>query len=101
MPERTVGNAGQTSPRFASGTIDAEGRYRMTSFRLHDGVIPGTYRVVIDDDLPPSPETGRPLPEDIGPLPEEYANERTSKLEVVVEDAADSQIISFMLPAEN
>ena len=100
IPGGSAQASGELAPRFATGTIDSEGGFRMTSFRLHDGVVPGAYSVVIDDDLPPSAETGRPKPEDVGPLPKKYASEQTSELVITVEDTSESRVISFALPSE-
>jgi hypothetical protein len=44
--------------RPASGITDADGRFRLMTFKKEDGILPGEYKVIVtrSDALPPPPE---------------------------------------------
>jgi hypothetical protein len=48
------------SARPASGLTDSEGNFRLTTYRLNDGVIPGAYKIVVTKSeglsTPPDPD---------------------------------------------
>jgi hypothetical protein len=91
--------------RSSSGTIDADGKYALTSYKSGDGALIGKHRVVIDATQPvgplPNPDSpeafkAAPLkpPERI--LPAQYYNQATTPLEAEVED--EENVIDFNIP---
>lgn len=54
-----------TEPIGAVGTTDANGVYKLTTYELDDGAIPGEHRVLVMPPPPPTPEhdeaSGKPL----------------------------------------
>ncbi len=73
---RSAGTGGASSN--ATGTIDAEGRFKLGSLTPGDGAARGTYQVLI---TPPDPTGDVPLPRAIDPKYEKF---ETSGLEVEV-----------------
>jgi hypothetical protein len=74
----------------ARGIIEADGRFRMSTYQPGDGVLPGTYRVCIQ---PPLPALDRPARRVIG---RRYEDPLSSGLTVTVK-AENNQIV---LPVE-
>lgn len=74
--------AGETrgpANRPATGTLDGEGRYELSSFRSGDGAVPGEYRVVIVS-LAEAPSIDDPDSAEVWAIPERYGNGATSGL---------------------
>jgi hypothetical protein len=73
----------------ARGTIDAEGRYRLSTFGEYDGAVAGRHRVVVfPDQRLPDNFTG-PVPEIV---PRKNTLPETTDLEVEVEPGKTNQI---------
>src|SRR5437868_6640610 len=51
----------------ASGITDANGAFRLTTFKQNDGALPGEYKVVVSrsEGLPPPPDAERGDPDSI------------------------------------
>lgn len=72
---------------------DAAGRYKLTTFKPADGVVPGDYKVAITkmelgDSGSDSPAAVAPDPRNL--LPARYANDATSGLKATVEAKPDN-----------
>jgi hypothetical protein len=81
-----------------SGVSDAKGAFRLTTFPPDDGVVPGSYRVMIAKaELPENPDPD--APESTVPkfakslIPARYSNPETSGLTVEVPDSGDKEIV--------
>jgi hypothetical protein len=85
------------SARLATGQIQSDGSFAMTTLKQGDGVLPGTYRVAISSAPPPPMEIieGQVIP--TGPVPVSYNDPSSSGLEVTVE-AGDAVVQDFTLP---
>ena len=95
----TLASADTNGPaRLATGQIQPDGTFVMSTLKQNDGVLPGTYRVAINSDPPPRIEVieGQKLPK--GPVPASYADPATSGLEVAIESGADPRVQDFALP---
>ena len=80
----------------ASGAIQRDGSYTLTTFRSGDGAVPGSYTVVIvaiADMSGRLPEDRNPLPPPI--VPDQYTSVATSPLRAEVKD--QENIIDFHL----
>lgn len=79
--------------RPASATIEAEGRFDLTSATVGDpareGVVPGKYQVAVSTVQIVDDETVT------WSAPQKYANHATSGIEVVIDQATDSLIIDL------
>ena len=87
-----------TEPIGAVGTSDANGEYKLTTYELNDGAIPGEHRVLVMPPPPPTPEhdeaSGKPLvyantPPAIDP---KFSRFETSGLTYTVEGAGTFDI---------
>jgi hypothetical protein len=86
VPNGTV-NFIPAAGKDASGEIQSDGSYTLTSYRPGDGAIPGKYSVVIvamQDNSTRLPEDRSPLPPPIVPV--KYTSLATSDLKAEVED---------------
>ena len=86
VPNGTV-NFVPVAGKDASGEIQPDGSYTLTSYRPGDGAIPGKYSVVIvamQDNSTRLPEDRSPLPPPIVPV--KYTSLATSDLKAEVED---------------
>lgn len=95
--------------RGAVGRTNAQGKYRLTTFKSNDGVVPGEYHVVIvkyeippatpsqsEDETPPAANIAKiEETEEKNLLPARYANPRTSGLTATVTEGKN--IIDFHL----
>lgn len=87
-------------PHVATSFLDADGSFRMTTFKLHDGVIPGKYRVGIDTS-PPAPVedlSGANASQETGPVPARYADPIQSGLTATIDQSNSTQKLDFNLP---
>lgn len=87
-------------PHVATSFLDADGSFQMTTFKLHDGVIPGKYRVGIDTS-PPAPVedlSGVNPPQEKGPIPARYADPTRSGLAATIDPSNSTQQLDFNLP---
>ena len=97
--------------RMAQGTLDADGRYTLTTFEPNDGAMLGPHRVVITATHVSGPQPPQTLAEELaggggtasGRLqwlaPEVYSQRETTPLTAAVE--AGENEINFDLPAGN
>jgi hypothetical protein len=105
-------SAGETQNRSASGRTDAEGKVRFTTFEPNDGVLPGTYKVVVvkspastDEEIlpidPNNPEdmeryrkmqSAAILPYTRTALPSEYINTATTPHSCTI-DGSSSEVV--------
>jgi hypothetical protein len=95
VPNGTV-NFMHASGPTASGAIQRDGSYTLTTFRSGDGAVPGSYTVVIvaiADMSGRLPEDRNPLPPPI--VPDQYTSVATSPLRAEVKD--QENIIDFRL----
>ncbi len=99
----TTGNvtftpADAVTGRLASGQIQSDGTFTISTLKQGDGVLPGTYRVGISSAPPPPIEVmeGQVLP--TGPVPTSYNNPTASGLEVTIEAGSDPVVQDFALP---
>jgi hypothetical protein len=79
--------------RPASGTLDADGRFRLATYEDGDGCILGTHTVVISE--PASDATKSPFP-----VPKKYTSLATSGYKVTIEKATDSLQIDLVSGGE-
>jgi len=88
-----------TSGPPATGGIQPDGSYTLTTFRKGDGAVPGSHKVVIvavDDTSNILPEARNPLPPPI--IPAKYSSAATSDLKAEVQDKENT--IDFNLEAD-
>jgi hypothetical protein len=100
------------SPRPASGTTDAKGEFRLSTFAIDDGCVPGTAKIlvikeplrkepVVNSSSPPDPlALARLAQESVGnravekPLiPLKYASERTTPLQETVSATGENRFV--------
>ena len=86
-----------TKPTLATGRIDEQGNYSMMTRKPGDGVMPGKYLVMIDDDLHPAEEIASSGKTDKGVLPRKFANTATSGLTATINPGGGTQEINFTL----
>lgn len=75
-----------TNGRPATANIEADGTYRLSTFKPGDGAVPGPYRVTIsamDTDPMQMPRPGDPPPKSL--VPKKYSKTATSDLKATVE----------------
>lgn len=82
--------------RQARGTLDSSGKFRLTTFALNDGAMPGGYRIAIISLEPHAGEPGRDESQAAAPpraiparksrIPQRYASADTSGLTDKVDD---------------
>ncbi|WP_145107798.1 hypothetical protein [Botrimarina mediterranea] len=75
--------------RAASGRLDGEGRFQLTCFEKHDGVIPGTHRVEVAATEGIDDRTVR------WHAPKKYADQSTSGIEVTIDEPTDDLVIEL------
>jgi hypothetical protein len=75
--------------RPAGSSISADGRFTLTSYRLNDGVVPGTHKVSIQATQHLNERDTRWL------TPKKYGNPATSGLTVTITEATDNLIINL------
>ena len=95
VPNGTINFMPASGPS-ASGEIQRDGSYTLTTYRSGDGAAPGSYTVVIvamADMSGKLPENRNPLPPSI--VPDKYTNVATSPLRAGVKD--QENIIDFNL----
>jgi hypothetical protein len=63
----------------ATGMVQPDGTFRVSTYREGDGAVPGKHRVAL---TPPLPQGDRPIPPPI--LPPRYGDLKTSGLEIEV-----------------
>ena len=81
-----------TGTRAASGEIDTDGRFELTTFGDEgggDGCVPGTHTVAITVYEQLSPTARRWL------IPKQYSNRKTSGLSVTVNEATKTLVIDL------
>ena len=83
---RTTDDEGNTVN--ASGQIEPDGSFQLTTFAPHDGVLPGKHQAIL---LNPSAGEGE-SPAAVAIFPRKYERYDTSGLEVVV-DAGSSEVV--------
>ncbi|MBX6313671.1 MAG: hypothetical protein IRY99_12245 [Isosphaeraceae bacterium] len=98
IPKGTVTFQADSGP-VATGQIQPDGTYRMTTFEPGDGVVLGHHRVAIianteDPTLMPGSSPGYRAPKDL--IPASYGDPRTSNLEANVQK--DTRNLDFNLP---
>lgn len=86
----------QEQGHAATGELAADGTFRLTTFRRHDGAVPGKYRVAIqvfprDGAGLPGAEFGGKRP----PIPQKYFNPESSGL--LVEIKAGENVLDLVL----
>lgn len=82
--------------RPSVATIGPDGTYQLSTFRTHDGAMPGKYVVTIHASTPPPMEAGAPPPKWL--LSPKYANPATSGLSATVpEDTGEELVLDFHL----
>lgn len=81
VPGATIVFENREKRRSASGRTDAEGRFRLTTFKVNDGAPPGAYRISV---APPSAaDSSQPQPPRI--FAEKYLTPDSSGLTLSVE----------------
>ena len=75
--------------RPATGTIDAQGRFTLSTFEEGDGCVPGTHGVEVTATETDAQNRLRRL------VPEKYARASTSKLTVTIDGPTDSLVIEL------
>jgi hypothetical protein len=80
----------QQTDNFARGRVEADGTFRLTSYRAFDGAVPGEYKVTITWRDPAVTITGQPGP---NRLPERYAKPDTSKLTATVQAEGPNRFV--------
>lgn len=86
VPNGTVNFIPDTGPS-ASGEIQADGSYTLTTYKPGDGAVPGTHKVTVvamQDQTTRLPEERSPLPPPIVPV--KYTSLATTDLTANVED---------------
>lgn len=91
-----------TKPLSASGTIDDDGYFTLTTFKSGDGAVAGDYRAVV---MPPFPPHGKdldllPTPRSSLVLDERYLTFDTSGLRFTVKDEVNQIQIQVTKPAK-
>jgi len=81
--------------RPATGDLDQQGRFKLTTFRGGDGAVPGDYRVCVFSYLSDqtAAEDDVSIPETVWRIPERYGDPRQSGLSATI--PAGSQPLSF------
>jgi len=90
--------------RPATGVLDREGRFQLTTFRTGDGAVPGTYQVAIFSYLSDqtSAEDDVAIPETVWRIPERYGNPQQSGLTANVTPESDEPLsFEFKLTVTN
>ena len=109
VAEATVAFYRDKSSRLATGRTDERGRFQLSSYDANDGAVPGEHTVVVtkveiaDEEASLSMDeaaASRPKRSRIRHLlPEEYASQETTPLQVVVpEDGTDNLEIKLSNP---
>jgi hypothetical protein len=75
--------------RAATGTIDKQGRFQLTTFDPGDGCVPGTHPVEVFAAEKAGPSAVRWL------IPKDYQDEATSGLTVTIKEPTDSLVIKL------
>ncbi len=75
--------------RAATGAIDAEGNFRLTTFDKDDGCVPGVHRVEVIAYQTVSPTAIRWL------VPKKYQKASTSGLTVTIDQPSDSLLLEL------
>jgi hypothetical protein len=75
--------------RAASSRLDEEGRFQMTCFEKHDGVIPGAHRVEVAATEGIDERTVR------WHAPKKYASANTSGIEVTIDEPTEDLLIEL------
>jgi hypothetical protein len=82
----------------ARGVIEADGSYRLTTFRDGDGAVAGEHRVIVNalEEVAPGLETGQPgyrTPTSL--VPDKYSNLNTTPLQRTI--AAQKNVVDLEL----
>ena len=84
--------------RPATGDLDEQGRFQLTTFRAGDGVMPGSYRVcVISYENAPSADDDVTVFVPRWRIPEHYGNPQTSDLKAEVPSSGPVELPPFEL----
>jgi len=85
--------------RPATGQLDAEGRYRLTTFRAGDGAVPGKYHVTVHSYLsePGQMKDDIEVVEYTWRIPEMYGDPARSGLSATVPARSDPLTLDFHL----
>jgi hypothetical protein len=82
---------GEAKPlRPPLGSIGPDGTYQLSTFRTHDGAMPGEYVVLIHSSTPPPMESTAPPAKSL--IPHKYGSAATSGLSATVPADADGPI---------
>lgn len=83
----------ESSGYGATGQIQPDGTFTLTSFKQNDGAAPGKYKVTVEvfpEATPGAPASGLPGmefgPDQKPPIPIEYSNVATTKLQALIND---------------
>jgi hypothetical protein len=93
----TVTFTSEELKKTASGDIDADGNFRLSTEKKNDGAFPGMYRVAV---VPPEPELSERsrAPQKAPPIDRAYENPKTSGLEFPVEAKSNEITITLRRP---
>ena len=86
----------QTADRPATGAIQPDGSYELSSFAAGDGAMPGEYDVaIVSFSGGPTPE--EPNKPEVWTVPKRYSNPASSGLKQKVDDSSDPLVVNFDL----
>jgi hypothetical protein len=72
------------------GTIDNDGRFKLGTYKIDDGAMPGQYTVTIEPIV--FDKTGNPRPNTSSGIPRKYTSSDSSDLVVEIKDEASQEL---------
>ena len=92
-----TGDRSGPANRPATGVVDSNGQYRLSSFRAADGAVPGDYHVTIKS-LASVPGIDAPDAAEVWAIPERYGGVKSSGLRATIPSDAQAPLtIDFSL----